>query len=377
MTPFRFAGPPRGLAVSATSFANTPPPLPKPAPAGPAAQTLAEPPVANAAALTARIPGRFAWINWRAAWRWTPSWLVSGILHLAALLVLAWVQLQALNGSVPVLEVESGVTEQFELEAVTTEWMPELETLDTLADTKLKIDASELTPVAELVDPEVGSDASPVLETLLTSSSVRSIDDLFRGGGGNRSFELPSREALFFGVKARGSRFVFIVDSSRSMRGGKFEEAKRELLYAIRRLGKDQSFYVMFFDIDVERMTLEPGGEPETTFAPATGQNIQRLEYWVHTIENELKTNPYDAVKFAMELNPDAIYLLTDGQFTDRGRTTRYLAQANQKLGDKGRRVPKVPIHTIGFRSRDGEEVLRDIATKYGGTYQYVDDDRS
>jgi hypothetical protein len=178
--------------------------------------------------------------------------------------------------------------------------------------------------------------------------------------------------ASFFGVKAAGRKFVFIVDSSNSMRNGKFDAAKEELLYSIRRLTKEQSFYIIFFDANAERMVLPPDSEPPLLPVPATTENINRCERWVKTVENELRTDPYDAVKFAIEMVPDAIYLLTDGKFTDRGRTERYLKANNITDDPVDGKKPRVVVHTICFWQNDGEETLKAIAKEYGGTYRFV-----
>ena len=214
----------------------------------------------------------------------------------------------------------------------------------------------------------------------LDVSATDDVGDLFVGDGGKKmgvTVDLASKQAAqFFGVKSTGRRFVFIVDSSNSMRGAKFEAAKEELMYAIRRLSKEQAFYILFFDHDAAKMTLAPSTEPELLCVPATTANINRAEAWVKTVENEGRTDPFDCVQFGLDVIPDAIYLLTDGIFTDRGASERFL-KANNMLDDAidGRR-PKVIIHTICFWDRAGEEPLQRIAKDYGGTYRYVPPDR-
>jgi hypothetical protein len=156
------------------------------------------------------------------------------------------------------------------------------------------------------------------------------------------------------------------------MRGGKFTAAKDELSYAIRRLSKDQAFYIIFFDQNAERMLLPPDTEPPSLPVAATTANINRVDKWIATVENQLRTDPYDAVRSGIDMVPDAIYLLTDGKFTDKGRTERYL-KSNNIVDDPidGKR-PKVVIHTICFWQNDGEETLKAIAKDNGGTYRFV-----
>jgi len=103
----------------------------------------------------------------------------------------------------------------------------------------------------------------------------------------------------------------------------------------------------------------------------ATPQNIQRLKYWMEDVELELKTNPYDAMEFAMKLMPDAIYVLSDGAFTDGGRTVKWLKKENLIEDDLDGTKPVVTIHTIGFYTEDNG-TLKQMAETYGGTYRFV-----
>jgi len=299
--------------------------------------------------------------------------------HLFALLVLAWWTVSERQVASTLITIQGSAADSANALEDQFEWTQEIE-----SSTTASVDAPEGTYVgpqeagSPILDSAVGSESSVALDGM-TGSSISQIAALFVPGGGamrSSSNEIIKKEAMFYGVKARGNRFVFIVDSSNSMRGNKFVEAKRELIYAIRRLGKDQHFYVIFFDANAERMVLDPDpnfpSEPAPAPVPATGENMLKVERWIGTVKNELKTNPYDAVKFAMGLSPDAIFLLTDGQFTDRGKTERYLASENYFKDDLGRRQVKVVFNTIGFYSRDGEEVLKEIAKKYKGTYQFV-----
>lgn len=132
-------------------------------------------------------------------------------------------------------------------------------------------------------------------------------------------------------MQATGNDFVFIVDSSMSMTQ-KFADAKRELEYAIRKLSPDQRFYVLFFDRNTARMTFGSwdrkhrqytfNAEPEPDLVPGTTPNVDAFVYWMNTIQLEFATNPYEATAFTINvLKPDAIFLLSDGEFTDRGAT--------------------------------------------------------
>jgi hypothetical protein len=156
------------------------------------------------------------------------------------------------------------------------------------------------------------------------------------------------------------------------MRGRKFADAKRELLYAVGKLDKSQFFYVIFFDYGAKPMFAGRNTPRETRALAATRENVQRLKRWLPSIENGGQTNPFEAVQLALELMPDAIFILSDGEFTDGGQTERFLA-ANNVLDDplEGRR-PKTVVHTIAFHSRAGEPTMQAIAERHGGTYEFV-----
>ncbi|WP_197442970.1 vWA domain-containing protein [Lignipirellula cremea] len=310
----------------------------------------------------------------RRSWvRSVPGWAVSMLFHVVLILVLANVSLSALSEneisaltiapqSDEVLEtVEPLEFEQQELDVMEEIEMPSIDYADAGLASFGDLSAPTELPSQAI---SVGSGAE---------STMQEVGALFEAGGeGLSDHGVGDGGAEFFGVKAGGRRFVFLVDSSKSMGGGKFEAACQELLYAISKLEKDQYFYIIFFDHDAARMTLTPGGPPETRCVPATRENMLACQRWVSTVELELKTNVYESFVYALDLLPDAIYVLTDGVFSDRRQLDNLLKSENV-LDDviDGKR-PKVAIHTVGFYSRDGEEVLSTISREYGGVYRFV-----
>lgn len=303
--------------------------------------------------------------------RSTPSWLVSSIVHLLAILILALCTVEELSKPSDLVLV-SGVSDEAEpLLVEPVHFDASLQNVSSISASAPSAEALGFSDVGDV--SEVPTQNTGVAAGDLEVSPVGDVGDIFGSrGSGMQAVSFGKQGAEFFGVKAAGRKFVFIVDSSNSMRDGKFDDAKQELLYAIQRLTKSQNFYVIFFDADAERMRLFPNKEAEDYAVAATVENIKRTEKWVHSVELERGTNPYEAVKFALEMLPDAIYLLTDGQFTDKGKTVRFLKD-NNIIDDpvEGRR-PKVVVHTVGFYSRDGEENLLSISKAYGGTYRFV-----
>ncbi len=168
------------------------------------------------------------------------------------------------------------------------------------------------------------------------------------GGGGGGS-------ASFFGLQARGKNFVYVVDHSGSMDGPRLLAAKSELIRSISALKRNMSFLVIFFDDQFEVM---PGGR----LVKATEANKRRYFGWIDRIESGGGTDPAAAMQTALALKPDAIWLLTDGEFDPEACDA--IRQANPGA--------RVQIHTIGFQSREGEPLLKRIARENRGQYRFV-----
>jgi hypothetical protein len=191
----------------------------------------------------------------------------------------------------------------------------------------------------------------------------------FLGSGGSAMAVTGSEDsgAEFYGVKATGNRFVFLVDCSVTMSvGTRWMDALRELTAAIERLGADKSFYVIFFSDESQRMF--DAQQPEPDLVPATSANIARLRSWLLTIKTGMSTQPAKSVRFALSLDPDAIYLLSDGDFEEHDPTLELLYEENrERVG--GTLEPLVVVHTLSFGRHGNVDRLRDIASENGGRY--------
>jgi hypothetical protein len=159
----------------------------------------------------------------------------------------------------------------------------------------------------------------------------------------------------FFGLEASGDRVVFVVDISGSMNGRRFFRARNELRQSIENLRENQQFFVIFFNDSALPM-------PTEKLLPATRENISRTVDWLKYVECGGGTNPLPGLLLALQLQPDAIYLLTDGKFDPQ--VVWEVTQAEPL-------VP-IPIYTISFASRTAEKLLKSIAKETGGSYRYV-----
>jgi hypothetical protein len=142
---------------------------------------------------------------------------------------------------------------------------------------------------------------------------------------------------------------------------GKFERARYELLHSIEQFKSDQRFYIIFYN---------EGAYPIDADEPllATQDNLAKATNWIQQVEPTGGTNPLPALLFALTLRPDAIYLLSDGQF-DPAVLQIMRTRNRQNLRT---RMRQIPIHTIAFFDRIAEGLMRTIARNSGGEYRYV-----
>jgi hypothetical protein len=179
-------------------------------------------------------------------------------------------------------------------------------------------------------------------------------------GGGTGTGMGPGIGAGFFGTKGAGKSFVYVVDMSGSMHGIRFERAKKELIRSINKLGPEQKFYVYFFN-DRTFPLFDP--KPASGMIPANPSNKQRAERWIRTRQADSTTNPNYALQQALEMRPEVIFLLTDGELDDPDAVRQMIRKFNKT---------NVIIHTIAFENEDGGTTLEAIANENNGVYRFV-----
>jgi len=185
--------------------------------------------------------------------------------------------------------------------------------------------------------------------------SVRPLEDKWEGFvtvSGNTS----KGTASFFGLKARGRKFIYVVDYSGSMNGEKIKAAKMELTRSIGSLNSTRKFFILFYDHKYQSM-------PGDKLMYATESNKKKYFAWIDKAEGGGGTDPTGAMLQALSLRPDAIWLLSDGLFHENACDV--IAKANP-----GRRVQ---IHAIAFHDNKGEKQLKRIAEENRGKYRFVE----
>ena len=189
-------------------------------------------------------------------------------------------------------------------------------------------------------------------------------DDNRRSGGGGRGAagdEARPGRTSFFGTPARANRVVFLVDNSASMKQGRMETTLFELARSIEQLGEKQEFYVVFYSDQAYPMFYP---QAEMQAVAATRENKQRLYRWLQTVELCIGGALLKAVDLADSLEPEVVYLLSDGDITGT-KTMEQLTQLNNR---------RFSIHTLGMGVKKPQDAqnLALIAQANRGTFQMV-----
>jgi hypothetical protein len=301
-----------------------------------------------------------------------PSWGGSMLVHMLAVLGLALFVHHETRSTRPVtLELTiteapgAGEPEEFAQDLV----QPTVTLLPVTIDTPLLTE-----PVVAfgevLAAPELPLDILPEAdEVKLDDLAANSLLSGKKGGSteakknknGKGTVELAENETSFFGVRGTAKKFCFVVDNSKSMSGVRFRTALAELMYSVDKLQADQQFYVVFFSDGAYPMFF-----PNITreMIPATMENKAKFREWLQHVDLGPATFGSAAMKIGLDLEPEVLYLLGDGDFQD-DTVREALVRANAKTR----------VHAIGLdiptRSR-ADAGFAAIARAFYGTYRNI-----
>lgn len=239
-----------------------------------------------------------------------------------------------------------------------------------------------------LADKAVAGDAGPkadageVLKGLMAGAAATAGDTISPGGAGKGS-GLGAADGLgggggagegvaeFFGVRAKGRRFVFAIDRSGSMLDhDAIGQAKRELSTRVNGLAPTMEFQVLFYNTDVSPLNIGGVG-----FIRATAERREQAVRAITATRAEGGTDHVKALRKAIGMKGDAIFMLTDAE-SDRGE------EINEKQIDeisklnRARAGNPASIHVIhfdhGFSRKPGSKGLESLARRNNGTYRLV-----
>lgn len=305
---------------------------------------------------------------------WTsrkPSWVLSLTAHLVILVALALLTFGSWTN--PPLQLDAVFASDSEFNDVMPESTPIVEldaTLDEPAEAivelaSLSAETLEPAPI-ELAAVRLSGDllagsADGLLDEIGTSTAdegaatsqpaAKPIEGSGESPGGVR----------FFGANDVASRVAFVVDNSGSMQRGRMETTLMELDRAVARLEPTQYFYVVLFSDQAYPMFFP---QPADEMLPATRSNKSRLSKWLGTVEMCLGGRLLDAVEIAAAVEPQVVYLLTDGDI----RSQRVVSQ----LSDGN--AWDFTIHTLGMGVRTPQDAgkLQVIASANQGEFHPV-----
>lgn len=178
------------------------------------------------------------------------------------------------------------------------------------------------------------------------------------GGGGLGAKMGAGNGVGFFGSRGTAEAVVFVVDMSGSMENGRFVRAQQELARSIRKLNSSQYFYVIFFTKQAVPMFFPT---PAKDLVPATSLMKRKAIRWIVERRTGAGTDPEEALVLALSLQPDVIYFLTDGEFSQRCRD---VIKEKNTFG--------TVVNTIALQSREGVPLLKDIANDNKGVFLFV-----
>ncbi len=294
--------------------------------------------------------------------------VISSLLaHVLLLVILAWVTLKLPpppagmafeSSSVDVAEETFELTQPLEVDVAdeVTEPVP--------AATPALDAASEMAELGPMIS-ENATDFVSTMGSLANSAAAAQSAVTAATSAMNAS-------ASFFGAAAGGNSFCYVIDGSASMRGGPWQAAKLELLKSLASLKPTQRFYIIFFNRNLEAITLPGESDPASYPLYATPDNLQHAQRWVDSLTIGVGAPPNKALVLAISKEPDAIYLLTDGVTTVD--VAAFLRTENRVTDLIHGEQVLVPIHAIAFYSLEGQELLRNIARENQGQFVYVPD---
>jgi hypothetical protein len=302
----------------------------------------------------------------RAVYGGVPSWLTSLVFHLSVVLILALVSVS--DGGRKIMELVATAGEADEIEPFLA--------------VDMALEPAEVEPLSErLAVPAAQklletSELDPILDNALLSAGFETEDQdsLFEriSSAGLTEGEIPRRSAdggaKFFGVDGQGSNFIFIVDCSGSMADyGRWRQAVRELKKSIEHLKDDQRFLILLYNDGFVAMN------DEVKLVKSTRRTQQKAFKWLSGNMPNSWTFCAQALAKALSLQPDAIFLLSDGEFNDRQDVFLVLDQMNSKTHSQEYRRQQIPIHTIALGSHQGRWTMKRIADENGGLFRLVE----
>ncbi|ACV27826.1 marine proteobacterial sortase target protein [Kangiella koreensis] len=158
--------------------------------------------------------------------------------------------------------------------------------------------------------------------------------------------------------KTQPREMIFVIDSSGSMSGESMQQAKQGLYYALSQLSINDTFNIIDFDNDANKLFDEA--------VPATLSNLEMAKYFVATLEADGGTEIAKAINLALD-KPDSsllrqVVFLTDGSI---GNERQIFQMIENQLGNNR-------LFTIGIGAAPNSYFMSKAANYGRGTFTYI-----
>jgi len=311
-----------------------------------------------------------------------PSWLTSVIAHGLLFLICTW-SLRSCNNLPP------GVADA-DNRAVGIVLKPADPSVDKVSDQQQQ-QANQPFPANTQLDSKTTqqkqtTDANPPAQLMLPrqtvpavlapgpiqpeSTAAGDISDIIPSGVLTSPTELIGNEGgvkLPFSGVVKGTRFVYLIDASGSMTDhNAIAYAKAELKASIASLEKNHQFQVIFYNQYQRMMKLNGAQDKRIYFATAIHKT--QAGQFINGIQADLGTDHMPALKKALRLDPEVLFLLTDA---DEPTLSVGELDAIKRLNNS-----RTQIHCVEFGQGSNlrkTNFLKQLAQQNGGSYRYVD----
>ena len=291
-----------------------------------------------------------------------PSWMVSMIFHLSAILILAVI---TMSSTVPNGYVEVELTD---LNEPASDVVMEITVSEESFDNSLESLVDEVQGPVNEFEPKVESEMMEIFDAgdLMASNEVASGLEVVNPSVGKPESETSDEKtsAKFYGMEAYGRQFVFVIDCSGSMAGRyRWSSAVRELKKSIMALEEDQEFMIFLYNTGIWAMMGQDPELAELKFA--TDENKKQVSKWLEMAQPFADTYPALSMKLALGLKPDAIFMLSDGELHDN--TVGLL-----RVWNSGEETGKIPINTVFLGNGPGRMTMTAIAEQNDGQFEWA-----
>lgn len=293
---------------------------------------------------------------------------VSLAVHVGLVVALSIVVITAAKKQEMLSIVSSPVEAENVLMETPMEMVSELETAS--LEPMAAVPTPELSDVVVDVSiPEATMEPGAQPKPMATASSAvaQSNSEIMQAGMGSK----VATGVEFFGVKATGNTFVYIIDCSPSMRkDNAFQAAKNEVFRSLASMKPKQRFFISFFGKEIDRLTFQ-SEEAEKYPVYATKENVVETQEWMNRVAIQKDGwPPNDALEQAIAMQPDGIFMLFDGE--TKVDVAKFLRQINRTDDILSEGAPKVPVHVIHFFQEEFAKQMMRVAQENNGTYRFI-----